>query len=72
MIKNIYLASATAALYYRWVLDSITPTKKIIAALAVFIAMYLIMRDADKHAMRESEMEYLKRRERSRNARETA
>ena len=72
MIKNIYLASATAALYYGWVVDGITPTKRIIATLAVFVAMFLIMRDVDKHAMRESEMEYLKRRERSRNARETA
>jgi uncharacterized membrane protein len=71
MIKNIYLASATAALYYGWVLDSITPTKKIIATLAVFIAMYLIMRDADKHAMKEDTMEYLKRREKA-NARKTS
>lgn len=71
MIKNIYLASATAALYYGWVVDDITQTTKIIATLAVFVAMYLILRDADKHAMRESTMQYLKRREQA-NERKTS
>lgn len=64
MIKNIYLASATAALYYGWIVDSVTPAKKIIATLAVFVAMFLIMRDTDKQFLHESPSDWARRRER--------
>lgn len=67
MIKNIMLASATAVLYWGYVLESVGIVPKVFGTLTIFVAILALLRDADKQFMRESTTDWAKRRERMRN-----
>lgn len=52
MFKNLMLASATACLYWGWIVDSVGIAKKIVATVCIFFFMLLLLRDADREFLR--------------------
>ena len=51
-IKNLMLASATATLYWGWIVDGVDTFKKVVATICIFVFMLLLLRDADKEFLR--------------------
>lgn len=52
MIKNLMLASATATLYWGYVLEGVQLLPKVYGTFCVFLLMFILMRDADKCAIK--------------------
>lgn len=52
MIKNILLGSSIATMYYGYVLENIPALAKVIGTAAVFVAVVMLMRSADKEYLR--------------------
>ena len=70
MIKNLMIASATATLYFGWILDGVDTFKKIFATVCIFALIFLLMHDADRAMIREAQERRRKKVEE--DARETA
>ena len=47
-LKNLMLASATAALYYSMVVESVPMFNKVFGTACLFALMFILMCDADK------------------------
>ena len=52
MIKNILLGSLIATMYYGYVLENIPALAKVIGTAAVFVAVVMLMCNADKEYLR--------------------
>ena len=52
MIKNIMVASATATMYWGYVVDGVKIFPKAFGTLAIFVLMLVLLRDADKQILK--------------------
>ena len=58
LIKNFIIASATANMYWGWIVDGTTVFQKVIATVSMFGLMFMLLCNADKR--------YVKRRKQKR------
>ena len=57
MIKNLMIASATAVLYWGEVIENVGIVPKVFGTVAIFALMLILLRDGDKHYLRETPRE---------------